>query len=83
MFLQSRVSQAYSVDIHPAARLGYGIMLDHAHGITIGGTAIVGNNCYILHGVTLGASGRPVAKNQRRHPSVGEYVLNSDFVLVV
>ncbi len=68
LFLQSLSSRAFGVDIHPAARMGRGIMLDHATGIVIGETAVVGDNCSMLHGVTLGGTG-----NERgdRHPKIG------------
>src|SRR4029079_7713151 len=59
-------------DIHPAARFGQGIMIDHATGIVIGETAVVGNNCSFLHGVTLGGSGKETGD---RHPKIGESVL--------
>ncbi len=71
---QSRVSQIFAIDIHPAARLGTGLMLDHASGITIGETAVVGDNCSLLHGVTLGGSGKEVGD---RHPKIGNGVLLS------
>jgi len=68
LFLQSQSSRVFAVDIHPAARLGKGMMLDHATGIVIGETAVVGDNCSMLHGVTLGGTG-----NERgdRHPKIG------------
>ncbi|MEM7768009.1 MAG: serine O-acetyltransferase [Pseudomonadota bacterium] len=71
---QSRVSELLGIDIHPAARLGTGLMLDHAAGITIGETAVVGDNCSMLHGVTLGGTGKAVGD---RHPKIGDGVLLS------
>lgn len=71
-FLQSRVSTTFQIDIHPNATMGTGIMLDHGTGIVIGETAVVGNNCSILHHVTLGGSGK---KGVDRHPKVGNGVL--------
>lgn len=71
-YLQSQMSQTYQIDIHPNATLGSGIMLDHGTGIVIGETAVVGDNCSLLHHVTLGGSG---AKNVDRHPKVGNGVL--------
>ena len=68
-FLQSQMSQRFQIDIHPNATLGSGIMLDHGTGIVIGETARVGNNCSILHHVTLGGSGK---KGVDRHPKVGD-----------
>jgi len=72
LYLQSQSSRVFAVDIHPAARMGKGIMLDHATGIVIGETAVVGNNCSFLHGVTLGGSGKETGD---RHPKIGESVL--------
>lgn len=61
-------------DIHPGAQLGRGIFIDHAHGVVIGETAIVGNNVTILHQVTLGGTGKESGK---RHPTVEDGVLIS------
>ena len=55
---QSRAAELFGVDIHPAARIGTGVMLDHASGITIGETAVVGDGCSLLHGVTRMTSGQ-------------------------
>lgn len=52
--LQSRVSEVFAVDIHPAARVGKGVLLDHGTGVVIGETAVVGNNVSIMQNVTLG-----------------------------
>ena len=54
MLLQYRCTQTLAVDIHPAARIGKGVLLDHGTGLVIGETAVVGNNVSILHNVTLG-----------------------------
>lgn len=70
--LQSRVADVFGVDIHPAARIGKGILFDHATGIVIGETAVVGNNVSILHGVTLGGTGKAGGD---RHPKIGDGVL--------
>jgi serine O-acetyltransferase len=72
LFLQSQGSRTFAVDVHPAARFGQGIMIDHATGVVVGETAVVGNNCSFLHGVTLGGSGKETGD---RHPKVGENVL--------
>mgnify|MGYP003666237628 FL=1 len=74
LFFQNRMSAEFSVDIHPAARLGRGIMLDHATGLVIGETAVVGNNVSILQSVTLGGTGKEEAD---RHPKIGDGVLIS------
>jgi serine O-acetyltransferase len=73
-FLQSRVSQLFAVDIHPAARIGRGIMMDHATGIVIGETAVVDDDVSMLHGVTLGGSGKETGD---RHPKIRRGVLLS------
>lgn len=52
--LQYRCTQTLAVDIHPAAKIGKGVLLDHGTGLVIGETAVVGNNVSILHNVTLG-----------------------------
>ena len=62
----------FAVDIHPAARIGRGIMLDHATGFVVGETAVVGDNCSFLHAVTLGGSGKQTGD---RHPKIGANVL--------
>ncbi len=71
-FLQMRISEQYGVDIHPAARIGKGIMIDHAHSIVIGETAVVGDNVSMLHSVTLGGTGK---EDDDRHPKIGDGVL--------
>ncbi|ABI65360.1 MULTISPECIES: serine O-acetyltransferase [Maricaulis] len=70
--LQSRVGERFGLDIHPAARIGRGVMLDHATSVVIGETAVVGDNCSILHEVTLGGTG---AAHEDRHPKIGKGVL--------
>lgn len=72
LYLQSQASRIFAVDIHPAARFGKGIMIDHATGLVIGETAMVGDNCSFLHGVTLGGSGKETGD---RHPKIGDNVL--------
>ena len=70
--LQSRISEVFAVDIHPAARIGRGILLDHGTGVVIGETAVVGDRVSILQGVTLGGTGKETGD---RHPKIGEGVL--------
>ncbi|HQZ13521.1 MAG TPA: serine O-acetyltransferase [Devosia sp.] len=72
LYLQSRSSQVYQVDINPAARVGKGIMLDHATGFVVGETATIGDNVSILQGVTLGGTGKA---DEDRHPKIGNGVL--------
>ncbi|MEH6582221.1 MAG: serine O-acetyltransferase [Halioglobus sp.] len=74
LFFQNRVSSEFGVDIHPAAKLGCGIMLDHATGLVIGETATVGNNVSILQAVTLGGTGKDEGD---RHPKIADGVLIS------
>ncbi len=74
LFLQNRSSDIFGVDIHPAADIGQGVMMDHATGIVIGETARVKNNVSIMQGVTLGGTGK---EEGDRHPKVGEGVLIS------
>ncbi|MFB9224424.1 serine O-acetyltransferase [Paracoccus cavernae] len=71
-FVQMRCSEAFGVDIHPAARIGTGVMIDHAHSIVIGETAVVGNDVSMLHSVTLGGTGK---EDGDRHPKIGNGVL--------
>ena len=71
-FVQMRVSEVFGVDIHPAARVGKGIMIDHAHSIVIGETAVVGDNVSMLHSVTLGGTGK---EDGDRHPKIGNGVM--------
>jgi len=74
LFIQNRMSDLFAVDIHPAAKLGRGIMIDHATGVVIGETAEVGDDVSMLHGVTLGGTGK---ENEDRHPKVRRGVLIS------
>ena len=70
--LQSLISQKFSVDIHPAAKIGHGILRDHATNLVVGETARIGNNVSILHGVTLGGTGNEVGD---RHPKISDGVM--------
>lgn len=72
LYLQSQSSRVFGVDIHPAAKIGKGIMFDHATGIVIGETASIGDMSSLLHTVTLGGSGK---ERGDRHPKVGKCVL--------
>ncbi|CAD0185278.1 Serine acetyltransferase [Ruegeria sp. THAF57] len=71
-FFQMRSSEIFGIDIHPAAKIGKGIMIDHAHSIVIGETAVVGDNVSMLHSVTLGGTGK---EEEQRHPKIGDGVL--------
>lgn len=72
LYFQSISSEVFGVDIHPAARIGCGILLDHATSVVIGETAIVEDNVSILHEVTLGGTGKTSGD---RHPIVRSGVL--------
>lgn len=72
LYLQSRASQVFQVDINPAVSMGKGIMLDHGTGLVIGETAVVGDNVSMLQNVTLGGTGKA---DQDRHPKIGNGVL--------
>jgi serine O-acetyltransferase len=80
LFFQSRISEVFDVDIHPAAKLGRGIMIDHATGVVIGETAVVEDDVSMLHGVTLGGTGK---EEGDRHPKVRRGVLLSVGVKVL
>lgn len=72
LYLQNRISEIFSVDIHPAASIGQGILIDHATSLVIGETAVVGDNVSMLHEVTLGGTGKQTGD---RHPKVSHCVL--------
>ncbi|NIB39255.1 serine O-acetyltransferase [Pseudomaricurvus alkylphenolicus] len=67
LFLQNRISVEFGVDIHPAARIGQGIMFDHATGIVIGETAVVEDNVSLMQSITLGGTGK---ESGDRHPKI-------------
>lgn len=71
-YVQMRVSEIFGVDVHPGATIGKGLMIDHAHSIVIGETAVVGDNVSMLHSVTLGGTGK---EEEDRHPKIGDGVL--------
>jgi serine O-acetyltransferase len=71
-FLQSRSSELYGVDIHPAVHIGSGVFIDHATSIVIGETARIGDDVSMLQGVTLGGTGKEFTD---RHPKIGRGVL--------
>jgi serine O-acetyltransferase len=72
LLIQNRVSEVFAVDIHPGAKVGRGTLLDHATGVVVGETAVIGNNVSILHNVTLGGTGKVSGD---RHPKIGDGVL--------
>lgn len=72
LFLQNRIADVFDIDIHPAAKIGHGLMIDHGTGVVIGETAELGNDISMLHSVTLGGCGTDPS---RRHPRIGDGVL--------
>jgi len=73
LWLQSTISVVFGVDIHPAATIGSAVMFDHATGIVVGETAVIGSGSTLLHSVTLGGTGK--ASGVDRHPKIGRHVL--------
>jgi len=80
LFFQSRASEVYGVDIHPAASIGDGVMIDHGSGVVIGETAIIEDNVSIFAGVVLGGTGK---ERGNRHPKIREGVLLSSACIVL
>jgi serine O-acetyltransferase len=72
LYLQSRSSAVFQTDINPNARIGRGIFLDHATGLVVGETAAIDDDVSILHGVTLGGTGK---ENEDRHPKIRRGVM--------
>ncbi len=72
LYLQSRTSEVFQTDIHPAARIGQGIFLDHATGLVVGETAVVGDDVSLLQDITLGGTGKDSGD---RHPKIGRGVM--------
>ncbi len=72
LYLQSRSSSVFQTDIHPAAKIGKGIFIDHATGLVVGETAVIEDDVSILHGVTLGGTGKAGGD---RHPKIRRGVL--------
>ena len=78
MFLLARMNSEVAkfftgIEIHPGAKIGEGLFIDHGHGVVIGETAVIGDNCTIYHQVTLGGTGHE--KHAKRHPTIGNNVL--------
>ena len=71
--LLSQISRMFTlIEIHPGAKIGKNLFIDHGAGVVIGETAIVGDNCTIYHGATLGGTGKEKGK---RHPTIGNNVI--------
>ena len=71
-WISERTKKRTGIEIHPAARIGRGVLIDHGMGVVIGETAEVGDGCTIYQGVTLGGTGKDTGK---RHPTIGNNVL--------
>ncbi len=71
-WLSCRIADVYAIDIHPAAEIGSGLVIDHGQGLVIGETASIGDNVFLFHNVTLGGTGRVGGD---RHPKVGSNVV--------
>jgi len=70
-----RTRRRYASDIHPAAQIGRRFVVDHGVGVVIGETAVIGNDCLIYQGVTLGMTGKNFSREGKRHPTLGNDVL--------
>ncbi|MDY0074626.1 MAG: serine O-acetyltransferase EpsC [Acholeplasmataceae bacterium] len=71
-WMSYRTRKKTGIDIHPAAKIGHGVFIDHGMGLVIGETAVVGDNCVLYHGVTLGAN---TFEKVDRHPKLGNDVI--------
>ena len=70
-YICERAKRKTGIEIHPGARIGKGLFIDHGVGVVIGETAIIGDNVTLFHGVTLGGTGKEKGK---RHPTIGNNV---------
>ena len=73
-WISQRCAKKTGIEIHPGATIGRRLVIDHGHGVVIGETAVVGDDCLIYQGVTLGGTGKDVGK---RHPTIGNNVMIS------
>lgn len=73
-WISQRTARKTGIEIHPGATIGKGLFIDHGHGVVIGETAILGENCTLYQGVTLGGTGKEKGK---RHPTLGDNVMVS------
>ncbi|MDY0294770.1 MAG: serine O-acetyltransferase EpsC [Acholeplasmataceae bacterium] len=71
-YISYRTRRITGIDIHPAAKIGHGVFIDHGMGTVIGETAVIGDNCILYHGVTLGAN---TFEKVDRHPKLGNHVI--------
>ena len=70
--ISQKTARKTGIEIHPGAQIGEGLFIDHGHGVVIGETAIIGDNCTLYQGVTLGGTGKEQGK---RHPTLGNNVM--------
>jgi len=70
-YISERCKRKTGIEIHPAAKIGKGLFIDHGSGVVIGETTVIGDNCTIYQGVTLGGTGKDKGK---RHPTIGDNV---------
>lgn len=73
-WISQRAAKKTGIEIHPGATIGKGLFIDHGHGVVIGETAEIGDNCTIYQGVTLGGTGK---EHGKRHPTIGDNVMIS------
>ena len=73
-WISQRAARKSGIEIHPGAQIGKGLFIDHGSGVIIGETTIIGDNCTLYHGVTLGGTGKEQGK---RHPTLGNNVMVS------
>ena len=71
-WISQRAARKTGIEIHPGATIGRGLLIDHGMGVVIGETAVIGDDCQLYHGVTLGGTGKQHAK---RHPTLGNRVM--------
>jgi serine O-acetyltransferase len=71
-WMSYRTRKITGIDIHPAAKIGHGVFIDHGMGTVIGETAMIGDHCVLYHGVTLGAN---TFEKVDRHPKLGNHVI--------
>lgn len=72
--ISQKTARKTGIEIHPGAKIGKGLFIDHGHGVVIGETAVLGNNVTLYQGVTLGGTGKEQGK---RHPTLGDNVMVS------
>lgn len=74
-FISYRSRKKTGIEIHPGAKIGKRLFIDHGFGTVIGETATIGDDVLIYHGVTLGATGTSLKQGETRHPTIGDNVM--------